>query len=294
VNGTFLHTRQFLGYHAGRFEDKSALLLESGEVMGVFPAALSPGDPTLVVSHPGATYGGVVHQGRLSGTRMIEAVDVLRSYYAAMGCRKLLYKLVPYIHAQNCAQDDSYALFRHGAIRVRCDLSCAIDLAGPRSPSARRQRGLKKALRSVTLSGDIMLLDELWEVIGQNLSRKHGTGPVHRADELKLLHGFFPGEIFIRCALVEGKVEAGVVFFNSPTTWHAQYIASSETGHGISALDAVFDSAIAEARRAGARYFDFGISNEDEGRSLNDGLYRFKSEFGGGGLVHEFYELDLS
>ena len=51
---------------------------------------------------------------------------------------------------------------------------------------------------------------------------------------------------------------------------------------------------VAEARARGACYFDFGISNEDEGRVLNEGLYRFKYEFGAGSAVHEFYELDLT
>jgi lipid II:glycine glycyltransferase (peptidoglycan interpeptide bridge formation enzyme) len=61
----------------------------------------------------------------------------------------------------------------------------------------------------------------------------------------------------------------------------------------VSALDAVFDGAIIDANRAGVRYFDFGTSNEDEGAVLNEGLYRFKAEFGGGGVAHEFFELDL-
>ena len=43
----------------------------------------------------------------------------------------------------------------------------------------------------------------------------------------------------------------------------------------------------------GLQDFDFGISTEAEGMILNEGLYRFKSEFGGGGVVHEFYEMRL-
>jgi hypothetical protein len=43
----------------------------------------------------------------------------------------------------------------------------------------------------------------------------------------------------------------------------------------------------------GARYFDFGVSNEQGGQILNEGLYRFKMSFGAGGVVHEFYEVAL-
>lgn len=293
VNATLLHTRRFLGYHGERFKDSSVLIVESENVMGVFPAAASPTDPGLVVSHPGATYGGVVHQGWLTGTRMIEALAVLCEHYGSSGYQRLLYKAIPHIYANAPAQDDLYALFRLGAQRVRCDLSCAIDLDHRRAPTERRRRGLKKALKMVTLSSDPALLGELWAVIAQNLARRHNARPVHTLPELDLLMGRFPKQITIHCALLEGRVEAGVVFFNSLHVWHAQYIAASERGYEVSALDAVFDAAITAAQATGARYFDFGISNEDGGKVLNDGLYRFKAEFGGSGVAHEFWEIGL-
>jgi len=152
---------------------------------------------------------------------------------------------------------------------------------------------MKKANKSVVISTDAGLLNDFYSVIEQNLSRKHGAQPVHSVAELNLLYERFPKNLEIHCALIENKVEAGVLFFNTPTVWHAQYIASSERGYDTSALDAVFDSAITAATKAEAKYFDFGTSNEDAGRVLNDGLYRFKSEFGGNGVAHEYYELGL-
>jgi hypothetical protein len=94
--------------------------------------------------------------------------------------------------------------------------------------------------------------------------------------------------------MMDGRVEAGVVLFTSTNVWHAQYIASSEKGYAVSALDVVFETAIDDASKACVRYFDFGTSNEEGGFVLNEGLYRFKSEFGGGGVAHEYYELVLS
>lgn len=292
-NATLLHTRKFLSYHGERFVDASVLIFESGRLVGVIPAARALHDSTLVVSHPGTTYGGIVHQGWLSGERMIEAFVQLKAHYRGCGYTKLLYKPLPHGYARVPSQDDLYALFRLGAQRVRCDLSCAIDLSARRTPSERRRRGLKKALKAVTLVNGGELLASLWRVLAGNLEQKHNASPVHSSAELTLLMGSFPDNIQVRCATVDGCVEAGVILFNSANVWHAQYIASSDTGYGVSALDAVFESAIDEARKAGARYFDFGTSNEQSGLVLNDGLYRFKSEFGGGGMAHEYYELVL-
>lgn len=293
INGTFLHSRHFLSYHGDRFTDASVLIEESGELVGIFPAAVALADDELIVSHPGATFGGIVHQGRLAGMKMLDAITALKRHYASLGYRRLLYKAVPHIHMQAQAQDDLYALYRLRAERVRCDLSCAIDLANRRPPSERRRRSLRKALRATTVSRDSSLIGELWRVLEGNLARKHDARPVHSLHEIRLLQSRFPEEIHVRCGLVDGKVEGGVVLFNSSRAWHAQYIASSERGYESSVLDAVFDSVIAEAGERGARYFDFGTSNEAGGEILNDGLYRFKHEFGGGGVAHEFYQINL-
>lgn len=292
-NATILHTQSFLSYHGGRFKDLSLLVMDAGRLVGLFPAAQSLSDPALVVSHLGITYGGLVHQGKLRGNRMIEVFEAIVARYAKSGYRCLQYKPPPFIYATMPAQDDIYALFRLGAQRVRCDLSSCIDLASRRRLSERRRRGLRKAQAKVTLSSDPRLLGEVWRVIALNLARKHDARPVHSVEELSLLQERFPREIQVRCALMGGVVEAGVIFFNTTRVWHAQYIAASEVGYELSALDAVFDAAIIEAQQTGARYFDFGTSNEDGGKVLNDGLYRFKSEFGGGGVAHEFYELEF-
>jgi hypothetical protein len=55
----------------------------------------------------------------------------------------------------------------------------------------------------------------------------------------------------------------------------------------------VFDHCLARAREHGRRHFDLGTSNRNSGLVLNDGLYDFKAQFGGGGVAYEFYELDL-
>lgn len=294
VNATMLHTRRFLSYHGDRFKDASALIIESGKLVGIFPAAESISDPELLISHPGITYGGIIHQGWLSGMRMIEALTALCKFYERAGYQRLQYKAVPFIYAAIPAQDDLYALYRLGAKRVRCDLACSIDLANRRPLSDRRKRGLKKAQKSVTLSCDDAMLGDLWAVIAQNLARKHESRPVHSLIEITMLQEHFPQQIIVRSALLNGRVEAGVVFFNSSSVWHAQYIAASESAYDVSALEAVFDAAITEAQQAGVRYFDFGTSNEECGNILNEGLYRYKSEFGGGGVAYEYYELSLN
>lgn len=294
LQATLLHTRRFLSYHGERFVDRSLIIEDDGKCVGLFPAALSPSDVLQVVSHPGATYGGVLHQGNLRGERMIEALTVIKKHYASIHLSELLYKAVPTFYHRAPAQDDLYALFRLKAKRIRCDISSTIDLKHRLFVSQRRRRGLNKAVKlGVKILEGSEYLPALWDVLIENLDRKYGKSPVHKLSEIELLVSLFPECIRCVCAEINGNVEAGIILFITPTTHHAQYIASSEAGYDISALDAIFEHCILEAQHENKRWFDFGISTEDSGVMLNEGLYRFKSEFGAGGYLHEFFRLAL-
>ena len=294
LQATLLHTRSFLSYHKERFEDRSLIIVDEEKWLGLFPAALSLANEKFVVSHPGVTYGGLIHHGKLRGEKMIAALGAIRSHYATQGCTNLIYKLIPPFYHKAPAQDDSYALFRLGAVRTRCDLSSTIDLQNRLPVSSRRRRGLKKAIKAgVEIVAGHHCLAAFWKVLQDNLERKHGSEPVHNLEEIVLLAQRFPGNIRCLCAVEKDTVLAGVLLFITPTTYHAQYIASSQAGYECSALDMVFESAILAAQRESMRWFNFGISSENGGTLLNEGLFQFKAEFGAGSTVHEFFELDL-
>ncbi len=293
---TFLHSRRYLSYHGDRFTDESLLVEDDKQrLVGLLPAAIDPALKTRVVSHPGITYGGMLHNGKLRGEQMVEALSHVRSYYAEQGFASLRYKAVPLIYHQSPSADDSYALFRHDAVHYRCDLSCAIDLAHRQARSERRKRGLKKAMKEgIQISEGADFVELLWEVVTDNLTRKYGLKPVHSVSEITHLASLFPDNIRFVVALLKERVVAGVVLFATTQAIHAQYTASSAAGYETCALDAVFEHCIKQTASAGIRYFDFGNSNEQEGRVLNTDLYQFKSEFGASGVIHDFYELPLS
>lgn len=291
---TFLHTRRFLAYHGARFDDRSLVVEEDGRWLGVLPLAGDPHDAGCVVSHPGITYGGVVHDGRLRGEAMVRALQAVCDTLRSQGWRRLRYKPVPTMYQRAPAQDDLYALFRLGSERVRSDLSSCIDLSHLLPRSERRERSLKKALRAgLSIEAGAQHLPELWTVLADNLQAAHGVRPVHDLQEITLLQERFPQQIAVRVARAEKRVVAGLVLFMTPKCSHAQYIASNAEGQSMGALDLLFHAAVQEARAAGAAYFDFGISNEEQGRVLNEGLHRFKSEFGAGGVVHEHHDVEL-
>lgn len=294
IQATFLHTRNFLSYHGDKFEDYSLFIEEKNKIIGLFPAAINPSDPQEIISHPGITYGGILHHGNLQGEKMLQILLLIRKYYSSKKFIKLTYKAVPYFYHQFPSQDDIYGLFRLNAKRTRSDLTSIIDLEKPFFLSERRKRSLKKSkIINSSITTDKRYLSDLWGVLQKNLMRKYGVSPIHTLKEIKQLSERFPENIITVYGLIDKIVEAGVVLFVTPTTFHAQYIASTERAQRFSLLDLIFEFCIESAISQNKSWFDFGTSNENNGLVLNSGLYQFKSEFGGGGAVHDYFEIEL-
>jgi hypothetical protein len=291
LNGTFLHSRRYLGYHGDRFVDLSRQMFSAkGALVGVFPAAEGP--EGVVVSHPGITYGGIVQGGEIRGEAMIEALRTLAAEYASAGFRTLRYKAVPVIYQRTPVQDDLYALFRLRGERVRCDLSATMlpDQAIP--PASLRTRRLKKA-RAQGLTVRQAPVTEFWPVLEESLRSRYGATPVHSIEEIAHLSTLFPDEISCWGVFQADEMLAGVVLYHAGPVDHAQYIASTSRGYDASALDVLFAELIERSTSRG-RLFDFGTSNEQQGWVLNESLYWFKRSFGAGGVAYETYEIDLT
>ena len=60
INGTIFHSKQFLDYHAeGKFQHYHLGFERRGNLVGVMPGAVVDDDgKRILVSHPGASYGG--------------------------------------------------------------------------------------------------------------------------------------------------------------------------------------------------------------------------------------------
>jgi hypothetical protein len=293
LQSTFLHQRKYIDYHGERFREGSMVITDAADRwLGVLPAAASPTDATTLVSHPGLSYGGLLHAGKLAGGATLEAFEAVLDLMPEAGYAALEYKAVPWIYHDRPAQDDLYAMFRLGAQRYRCDLSAALPLDRAAAFNDNRRRAQRRAAEAgLTVAMARDRLADYWRLLTQTLASRHQAQPTHTLDEIALLADRFPDNIRLWIAESAGTPVAGVLLYLSPCVAHAQYIASSEAGNQVGALDAVFAAAIEAARTGGCRWFDFGISNEQQGRILNDGLFRFKSGFGAGGVAHEFFRL---
>lgn len=290
-NGTMLHQRGYMDYHSDRFKDCSLVALHEGKLCALLPACIE-GDT--LWSHRGLTYGGwLVPLKHFDATVMVEVMDAACQWMSDNSIKRLVYKPVPHIYHRYPCEEDLYALFRHQAKLIETNISTTIDLTCPLPLDRGNKSGANAARKAGIQVGPSEDWEGYWRLLSSLLDERYGTRPVHTLDEMRLLHGRFPDGIRLYAATLDGEMLAGVVMYLSQPVAHCQYIGASPQGKDSKALTLLFDYLIGEAKASGYRYFDFGISNEDHGRYLNEGLVRQKSRLGGRGIVYNTFEINL-
>ena len=283
----FLLERGYMDYHSDRFEDHSLVFRRNGSIVGVLPATRHGDD---LHSHGGLTFGGLVLSPRAGAALVLEIMDRLMLYLDQEGFRSLLYKAVPHIYHTIPAEEDLYALFRVGARLVRRDVSSTIG-AGPRlAPSKGRKSALAGARRRGIHVERSEAFDAFMGLEERELQRRHGTRPVHTGDEMARLALRYPENIALYTARLDGELVAGTIVYESPQVAHTQYIAASDRGREVGAMDLVLHHLLADVY-SNKQWFDFGISTEQAGRHLNTGLIAYKESYGARATVYDFYEL---
>lgn len=289
-NGHFFFYRDYMEYNNDRFHDFSLIIYNDKEnIMALLPASI---DSDTVISHGGLTFGGFVCDSKMTAAKMLDIFANVKHFLKNAGVRMFIYKCMPAIYNKYPSDEALYALFRNNAELYRRDVSFSIYLPDRLGYQEQRKRAIKKGYRyqyalqeSRNMGGYISLLDEI-------LIKYHGTHPVHSADELRRLADKFPNNIKLYTAEKNGQIEAGTVLFLQAGVVHTQYLANSDAGRKTGALDCLLDWLITDVYKD-KTWFDFGISCEQGGRYLNEGLAAQKEGFGARAVVHDFYRMEL-
>ena len=290
-NSTFQHQRGYMDYHSDRFTDCSLIALHNGKPRALLPANI---DGDTLWSHRGLTFGSwLVPPKHFDVTGMIEVMDATVAWMKDNGLKRLVYKAVPHIYHRYPCEEDLYALFRHHASLIETNISTTIDLSCPLPLDRGNKSGANAARKAGITVGPSEDWQQYWHLLSSLLDERYDTRPVHTLDEILLLQSRFPDNIRLYTATLDGELLAGVVMYLSAPVAHCQYIGASPRGKDSKALTLLFDYLIQESTRLGYRYFDFGISNEDHGRYLNEGLVQQKSRLGGRGIVYNTFEITL-
>lgn len=289
-NATFLFDRNYMDYHADRFDDNSFMFYHKGKLKAVLPANVA-GDT--LYSHQGLTYGGLLLDKKATVEDVLECFDSLNSWLRENGISKVVYKALPWIYQQYPSEEDLYALtWKCKAQLISRNIASTIVIDNKLKFAESRKSGIRKALSLNIEVGESNDVDGFWHVLEDNLGNRYNAKPVHTANEMKLLMSRFPNNIKLYVAKMNGEIVGGTLIYVTPQVVHTQYISASVEGKKHGALDLLFDYIINKVY-ANCRYFDFGKSTEQGGAYLNEPLIFQKEGFGGRGVCYDWYQWEL-
>lgn len=290
-NSSLLFMRDYMDYHADRFDDFSLMAYKGARLSALLPANLADG---VLHSHQGLTFGGwILPRKHIDGSDLLEIFQSAMEFCRKEGISAIDYKTIPTIYHEQPSEEDFYCLTRLGGIVTECRLSESIRLASNPGLNTLRRRHLRKAadysIREA--ADDPLVTGQFYVMLCECLAERHSTRPVHTLQELSKLHLLFPENIRIFIIDDQAGAQAGVCIYSWHDVAHCQYIASTQRGRELNLLTPLFSFLIDDVF-ADCRYFDFGTSNEADG-SLNDGLLRQKASYGASGISYPRFLLKL-
>ncbi len=300
VNGTFLQTRRFLNYHPkDRFQDASLMVMQGNNIVAAIPAcdAADQGERCFF-SHKGSTFGGIVFKtGKYDITTLDELIPSLDSYLRSEGYDRILLKCTSQIFSKKPVDLLDYFLFLNG-YEPYCELSLYVDLEqAPEDLLAALSSSRRRDYR-YSLSHDLVFrrletdeeIRQFHSMLSNNLL-KFNARPVHTPEEMLLLkRDTLPDETDFYGAFYGDRMIAGtMLFYFGQQVLHTQYLANDSEYSRMFPMNYLDFQLISMAREKGFRYFSFGISTEDRGKTLNKGLALFKEGFGCSCCVNRSY-----
>ena len=287
-NATFLFSRDFMEYHNDRFEDFSLMVFKEEKLIAILPANKKE---DTIYSHQGLTYGGLLTESKTRLSAVIEIFKQILQFLETKNIKHFEIKIIPSIYPDFTSDELLYILFLLRAELQRRDTLSVVDLNNELSLSKDRKAGVKRGQKKQLNVKETDEFDSFWnEILIPNLEEKHQAKPVHSLEEITLLHKKFPKNIRQFNVYCDGKIVAGTTIFETKNVAHSQYISGNSDKNTLGSLDFLhfylLDTVFKEKK-----YFDFGTSNENQGKNINQGLSYWKETFGAHIITQDFYKI---
>ena len=289
-NATFLFHRDFLEYHQDRFEDFSLLIFDEKNLLKAILPANRVGEN--LYSHQGLTYGGLVLQQKSKFQEVIGMMKTILQFLQNQHIVSLQLKQLPTIYHESPSDEMEYLSFILNAKLCRRDCLSVINLETDFEFSSSRAEGIKRGTDLELEWKEEQDFTSFWnEILIPNLDQKFKTKPVHSLEEITFLKSKFPNNIRQFNVYKQGKIIAGTTVFESDFVSHSQYISADDSKNTTGSLDFLHNRLITYTF-LNKKYFDFGISNENQGKNINNGLLFWKEGFGARTVIQNFYEIE--
>lgn len=288
---TFLFLRDFMDYHSDRFQDFSLMIYSDDELMALLPANKIDNE---IYSHQGLTYGGLIYKPSLKIKEVISILKTVLEFLDENRIKTLLIKELPFVFLDNQTNNPlAYLCFKLKAQLKRMDMHSVLELKF-KSYNRSRKNGYKRGLNNNLTVIETDDFESFWnEILIPNLDYRHNVRPVHSLEEIQLLKSRFPNKIRQFNVYLKDKIVAGTTIFETKHVAHSQYISGNANKNALGSLDFLHHYLLEEVF-ADKSYFNFGISNENDGQNINEGLQYWKEGYGAHSITQGFYKIETS
>ena len=278
-------------YHQDRFDDYSLLIFKENKLVAVLPANI---EGEILYSHQGLTYGGLVFTKDLKFKSVLIIFKEILLYLNNNNISILNLKCLPSIYNKLPSEEIDYIMFLLEAELTRRDILSVIDNRERIKLSKDRREGVKRGIKNNLVIKEVDGFEVFWNsILAVNLKEKFNVKPVHSLTEINKLKKKFPKQIRQFNVYKDDKIVAGSTIFETEQVAHSQYISGNKEKNELGSLDFLHEYLINDVFK-NKRFFDFGISNENKGKNINEGLLYWKESFGARTITQNFYTLKTS
>ena len=290
--GTLHSRREFLNYHKEKFEDLSFIFTLDNEIVAVLAAAVLNDK---LVSHPGASYGGLIYKQNLKLEQIIEIKKIIFEQSINRNIKKLEFRFPYSIISKNYFDKFKYTISSN-THKVYREISQFIDLDNldKNQYSTNFVRILKKNKNIHTkLSTNKDDISSFYKILEKNLLR-HDTKPTHTLEELVyLIENLDNCKLFLTIDEKDIIVSGTFVIELTKNTAHTFYLCSDYRFINKSPLVSTIDFVAKYYKKSGFNHLNLGISSENRGESINLNLNMFKEKFNSYGTVRETFNVNV-
>lgn len=301
INGNFLQTRNFYGYHArDKFKDASILFLKKEKIAAVIPANEIDGGLTLI-AHEGSTYGGIVIGREYANSGDYDWIfNEMVLYFKEKGYIKAELRM----HSWLYSPEDKYNelceyYFQLNGFSVRSEVGFFIDLSRIDNDYTKRFEKLKR--RKLNKANKLGLVFkklaadeevcELYSVLLDNMV-KFDTVPTHtKAEILEFKNSRLPEVTSFYGVYYQETMIAGSMVWNfcNRKVFHTQYLASRHDYLDYCPNEFLYSNLIRAAIDEGYRYLSYGTASLEQGHVYNESLGMYKEGFNTDSYVNKCY-----
>jgi hypothetical protein len=237
------------------------------------------------------SYGGLLLDSNLKFRDTLNVLKSVLEFLHFNAVAAIEFKLLPAIYNIQPSDELSYLMFLTKAELIRRDTLSVLNLKSQAKRSKDRVDGYKRGIKNKLTIKEVSSFDAFWNTILMiNLESKHGAVPVHTLDEITKLKNKFPTNIRQFNVYKDDVIVAGTTIFETVNVAHSQYISGNADKNTLGSLDFLHIHLIDNVFQH-KNYFDFGISNENDGLNVNEGLQYWKEGFGARMITQDFYRL---